>query len=122
MLSLEIMSYLEKSFVLSEKSVYKSISMDPGPLLCSCIHRVRILVERNRVSVSAHTVGAWSVHCNFVGYVMVTTYTSERGWACTPHPHQPGLIFPFMMECTPKKRRLPLCVYSVVSSKEFTVK
>jgi hypothetical protein len=31
-----------------------------------------------------------SVHCNFV---RVGNY-SERGWACTSHPHHPGLIFP----------------------------
>jgi hypothetical protein len=33
---------------------------------------------------------SWSVHCNFTG----NGKCNERGWACTPHPHQPGLILP----------------------------
>ncbi len=33
---------------------------------------------------------SWSVHCNFTG----DSKCNERGWACTPHPHQPGLILP----------------------------
>ncbi len=33
---------------------------------------------------------SWSVHRNFVYDVRY----SERGWACTPNPHQLGLIFP----------------------------
>jgi hypothetical protein len=33
---------------------------------------------------------SWSVHCNFTG----DGNCNERGWACTPHPHQPGLILP----------------------------
>jgi WD repeat-containing protein 19 len=33
---------------------------------------------------------SWSEHCNFTG----DGKCNERGWACTPHPHQPGLILP----------------------------
>jgi hypothetical protein len=33
---------------------------------------------------------SWSVHCNFSG----EGKCNERGWACTPHPHQPRLILP----------------------------
>ncbi len=33
---------------------------------------------------------SWSVHCNFTG----DGHCNERGWACTPHPQQPGLILP----------------------------
>ncbi len=33
---------------------------------------------------------SWRVHCNFA----CDCTSSRRGWACTPHPHQPGLIFP----------------------------
>jgi hypothetical protein len=33
---------------------------------------------------------SWSVHCNFTG----DGKCNERGWACNPHPHQPGLILP----------------------------
>jgi hypothetical protein len=32
----------------------------------------------------------WSEHCNFTG----DGKYSERGWACTPHFHQPGIILP----------------------------
>jgi hypothetical protein len=45
----------------------------------------------------------WSVHCNFTG----DGKCNERGWACTPHPHQP-----LMTECTPESRRY-YSVYSV---------
>jgi hypothetical protein len=27
---------------------------------------------------------------------------NERGWACTPHPHQPGLISPSSLNVRPK--------------------
>jgi hypothetical protein len=33
---------------------------------------------------------SWSVHCNFTG----DGKCNKRGWACTPHPHQPSLILP----------------------------
>ncbi len=52
---------------------------------------------------------SWSVHCNFTG----DGNSNERGWACTPHPHQPGPILP---EFYPhdwlyaRKQRLLLCV------------
>ncbi len=51
---------------------------------------------------------SWSVHCNFTG----DGKCNERGWACTPHPHQARLILP--LECTPESRRY-YSVYSVVS-------
>jgi hypothetical protein len=57
---------------------------------------------------------SWSVHCNFTG----EGKCSERGWACTPHPYQPGL----MRECTPDIGRYH-SVYSVVlTSCGFNVK
>jgi hypothetical protein len=47
-------------------------------------HRVHILVEMKQ----GHCICplSWSVHCNFTG----DGNSSERGWACTPHPYQPG--------------------------------
>ncbi len=42
----------------------------------------------NRVSVSAHSAGAYTATLPGDGKC------NERGWACTPHPHQPGLIYP----------------------------
>jgi hypothetical protein len=33
---------------------------------------------------------SWSIHCNFVR----DGNRLKWWWACTPHPHQPGLIFP----------------------------
>ncbi len=37
----------------------------------------------------------------------------ERGWACTPHPHQPGIIFPSWWNVR-QKGQLPLYEYSVI--------
>jgi len=37
---------------------------------------------------------SWSVHCKFV----CDGKYNERRWACTPHPHQPGLNFPSLMD------------------------
>ncbi len=48
---------------------------------------------------------SWSVHCNFTG----EGKCNERGWACTPHPHQPGLIYPHHWMYA-SKQRLELCV------------
>jgi hypothetical protein len=39
----------------------------------------------------------------------------KKGWACTPHPHQPGLIF-HHEGMYAKNRQLPLCVYSVLET------
>ncbi len=47
-----------------------------------------------------------TVHHNFVR----DGRYSERGWACIPHPHQPGLIFPSWWNVR-QKWSLPLCVY-----------
>jgi hypothetical protein len=33
---------------------------------------------------------SWSVHHNFIR----DGRYSEGGWACAPHPHQAGMIFP----------------------------
>jgi hypothetical protein len=46
---------------------------------------------------------SWSVHYNIV----LDSRYCGRGWACTPHPHQAGLIFPA------RKWPLPFCLYSV---------
>jgi hypothetical protein len=52
------------------------------------VHRVHILVEMKQGQCICPL--SWSVHCNFTG----EGKCNERGWACTPHPHQPGLILP----------------------------
>ncbi len=51
---------------------------------------------------------SWSVHCNFTG----DAKCSEKGWACTPHPHQPGLILLswWNVWVYARKRLLQLCV------------
>jgi hypothetical protein len=41
---------------------------------------------------------SWSVHCNFTG----EGKCNERGWACTPHPHQPGQILPSSLDVRQK--------------------
>ncbi len=40
---------------------------------------------------------------------------SEGGMGVHPHPHQPGLIFSIMMECTPESGRCH-SVFSVVNT------
>ncbi len=41
-------------------------------------------------------------------YLMV--YIVKRGWACTPYPHQPGLIFPSWWNLRQKSAVATLCV------------
>ncbi len=48
---------------------------------------------------------SWSVHCNFTG----DGKCNERGWACTPHPHQPGLILPSWLNVRQKAAVATLC-------------
>ncbi len=52
---------------------------------------------------------SWSVHCNFVR----DCNYSERGWAYTPHPHQPGLIFPSWWNVRQKAAAATLCTLRV---------
>ncbi len=49
---------------------------------------------------------SWSVHCNFTG----DGKYNERGWACTLHPHQPGLILPSWWNVGQKAAVATLCV------------
>ncbi len=51
---------------------------------------------------------SWSVHCNFTG----DGKCSERGWACTPHPHHPGLILPLLWNV--RQKATVATLYSVV--------
>ncbi len=53
-----------------------------------CYHRVHILVKMKQGQCICSL--SWSVHCNFTG----EGKCNERGWACTPHHHQAGLILP----------------------------
>jgi hypothetical protein len=59
-----------------------------GGDMVSFIHRVHILVEMKQGQCICPLSS--SVHRNFTG----EGKCNERGWACTPHPHQPGLILP----------------------------
>jgi hypothetical protein len=59
--------------------------------------RWRLMKSTERLSatfaiVSEPILYYWNhrVHCNFTG----DSKCNERGWACTPHAHQPGLILP----------------------------
>ncbi len=57
-----------------------------------------ILMGAKRIVLNLHSncrrldwdTGQFFLHHNFVH----DGRYSERGWACTPHPHQPGLLFP----------------------------
>jgi hypothetical protein len=48
---------------------------------------------------------SWSIHCNFTG----DGNCNERGWACTPHPHQPGQILPSWLNVRQKAAVTTLC-------------
>jgi hypothetical protein len=48
---------------------------------------------------------SWSVHCNFTD----EGKCSERGWACTPHPYQPGPILPSSLNVRQKAAVATLC-------------
>jgi hypothetical protein len=51
---------------------------------------------------------SWSVQCNFTG----EGKCNERGWACTPHRHQPGppgLILPSSLNVRQKAAVATLC-------------
>ncbi len=52
---------------------------------------------------------SWSVHCNFTG----DGKCNERGWACTPHPHQPWLILSSWLNVRQKAAVATLCTLCV---------
>jgi hypothetical protein len=66
-------------------------------------HRVHILVEMKQGQCICPL--SWSVHCNFTG----EGKCNVRGWACTPHPHQPGLILPSSLNVRQKAAVATLC-------------
>jgi hypothetical protein len=77
----------------------------PAQYVCrySVQHRVHILVEMKQGQCIYPL--SWSVHCNFTG----EGKCNERGWACTPHPHQPGLILPSSLNVRQKAAVATLC-------------
>ncbi len=48
---------------------------------------------------------SWSVHCNFTS----DGKCNKRGWACTPHPQQPGPISPSSLNVRQKAVIATLC-------------
>ncbi len=59
---------------------------------------------------------SWSVHCNFTG----EGKCNERGWACTPHPHQPGLILPSSLNVRQKAAVATLWFEQLLFYLEYT--
>jgi hypothetical protein len=57
----------------------------------------------NRVSVSAHSAGAYTAT------LLVMVNVIKGGWVCTPHPHQPGLILPSWLNVRQKATVAILC-------------
>ncbi len=56
----------------------------------NCMHPLSLRVEfRGRVEIG----GVYKSSQRTSNFVRDGRY-SERGWECTPHPHQPGQIFP----------------------------
>ncbi len=58
----------------------------------------------NRVSVSAHSAGAYTATL-----LVKVCKCNERGWACTPHSHQPSLILPSWLNVRQKADVTTLC-------------
>jgi hypothetical protein len=67
-------------------------------------HRVHIHIGRDETGQCICPL-SWSVHCNFTG----EGKCNERGWACTPHPHQPELILPSSLNVRQKAAVATLC-------------
>jgi hypothetical protein len=89
--------------------------------ICTCIkwmryiaewleHKVHIFVEMKQGQCICPL--SWSVHCNFTG----EGKCNERGWACTPHPHQPGPILPSSLNVRQKAAVATLCTLWVRAS------
>jgi hypothetical protein len=102
-------SCLHKATAASQIKHYRTLRMPRFVLFhlsrcCWCSHRVHKLVDMKQGDCICPL--SWSVHFNFVR----DGNYSERGWACTPHP--PWSNFSIMTEYA-RKRRLPLCVFSV---------
>jgi hypothetical protein len=76
-------------------------------------HRVHILVEMKQGQCIWPL--SWSVHCNFTG----DGKCNERGWACTPHPYQPGLILPSSLNVRQKAAVATLCTLWLKSPLPF---
>ncbi len=66
-----------------------------------CYHRVHILVEMKQGQCICPAYTATLLHGE--------GNSSERGWACTPHPHQPGLILPWSLNVRQKAAVATLC-------------
>ncbi len=80
-----------------------AISSLHSTVLDSLGHRVHILVEMKQGQCICPL--SWSVHSNFSG----EGKCNERGWACTPHPHQPGQILPSSLNVCQKAAVATLC-------------
>ncbi len=61
---------------------------------------------------------SWSVHTNFSG----EGKCNERGWACTPHPHQPGQILPSSLNVRQKAAVATLCTLWVGLSQHWPMR
>jgi hypothetical protein len=60
---------------------------------------------------------SWSVHCNFTG----EGKCNKRGWACNPHPHQPGLILPSSLNVRQKAAVATLCTLWVQQRRNVVI-
>ncbi len=74
-------------------------------------HRVHI-ITRDEKGLAYLPTQLKRIHCNFTG----DGKCKERGWACTPHPHQPGLILPSWWNVRQKAAFATLCTLWVNSS------
>jgi hypothetical protein len=61
---------------------------------------------------------SWSVHCNFTG----DGKCNERGWACTPHPHQARLVLHSWLNVCQKADVTTLCTLWFVLCRHLSPK
>ncbi len=77
----------------------------PHPVVIWWMPEVFCVLHRVHIFTQCICPLSWSVHCNFTG----DGKCNARGWACTPHLHQPGLILLSWLNVRQKAAVTTLC-------------
>jgi hypothetical protein len=93
---------------------YSSLLFSLLSVTCTTTEYIRILVEMKQGQCICPL--SWSVNCNFTG----EGKCNERGWACTPHPHQPGLILPSSLNVRHKAAVATLCTLCAQHTESYS--
>ncbi len=100
---------IDSEQVVRELSLQGQLHLQAAVLACN--HRVHIFLEMKQGQCVCPL--SWSVHCNFTG----EGKCNEKGWACTPHPHQPGQILPSWLNVSQKAAVATLCTLCLQQTK-----